>query len=629
MKKLLFSVFATMTVTVLSAANESTAKAYEPVGDHIKTIWAREVSPRNALTEYPRPQMVRKSWISLNGLWQYAITSSDVNEMPEPQGDILVPYCVESALSGVGKTLEPDQALWYGTTLQAPVKWKGRSIMLNFGAVDYCCEVYLDGELVLTHKGGYTSFSIDVTEYLADGSADLVLKVTDPTDDDTASVPHGKQKRDPHGIWYTPVTGIWQTVWMESLCNEAHIADYNVVPDIENGTFCVETVCEGTREGDKVRVEVLNPRIGYDTQHPGWSLFRKGKAKVACGQDAVIKIRRPRMWTPDDPWLYGLRITLLRKGKVLDRVEGYTAMRKVTAKLAADGAERLALNGEVLFQFGPLDQGWWPDGLYTAPTDEALRFDVVATRDLGFNMIRKHIKVEPSRWYYHCDREGIMVWQDMPCIGNYKDREDWGQGKDVYGAGKDYYALTDQCRDNYYREWGEIIAQLRKFPCIVMWVPFNEAWGQFDTKEVVDFTRACDPSRLVNAASGGNWIEGAGDILDSHHYPNPRMRLLDSTMVNVLGEYGGIGYPMEGHLWQEKSWGYVEFHSTDEVTDRYVEYIDSLKELVTDRSCAAAVYTQTTDVEGEVNGFYTYDRACLKMDGARVREANTSVIDIK
>lgn len=381
------------------------------------------------------------------------------------------------------------------------------------------------------------------------------------------------------------------------------------------------------KKGDRIPVMVY-------TDFPSAELFLNGKSLGVCtkaiapaGGEAVARIAEPKLWSVDNPYLYGLKISLLRNGKVLDSVHGYTALRKISEKTDEAGVRRLALNDEILFQFGPLDQGWWPDGLYTAPTAEAMAFDIEKTKELGFNMIRKHIKLEPSRWYYDCDRLGMMVWQDMPCIGCYSKREQWGQGEDVYGAGSDYWAATDDIKANYYKEWTEIISQFRKFQSIVVWVPFNEAWGQFDTKAVADYTKSLDPSRLVNAASGGNWIEGAGEILDSHYYPEPKMRILDDGMVNVLGEYGGIGYPVEGHLWEEgHNWGYIQFEDTEAVTDMYVNYADKLIDIRQTDKCAAAVYTQTTDVESEVNGFYTYDRKILKMNPERVREANLKVI---
>lgn len=618
--------FLPLCALVLASCSASEVYDWAPAGDRISTPWAAEVNPDNARPDYPRPQMVRKDWKNLNGLWDYAITPDSLEMIAGADGKILVPFCVESSLSGVGRHVGKGEVLWYRTTIEKPRSWQ--RTLLHFDAVDWSAEVYLNGELAARHSGGFTAFTVDATEYLRNGPAELAVKVFDPTDDPAWSVPRGKQVSDPHNIWYTPVTGIWQTVWMESVPMEAYIADYNVRTDISAGEIAVSALCEGASEGDEIEVEVLRPKIGYHPENPGWSIFAVAKSTAPADAEAVAKIADPKLWSVDTPYLYGLKISLLRDGKVIDSVQGYTAMRKISEKLDEAGVKRLALNDEILFQFGPLDQGWWPDGLYTAPTAEAMAFDIEKTKELGFNMIRKHIKVEPSRWYYDCDRLGMLVWQDMPCIGSYNERDQWGQGEDIYGAGSDYWAVTDDIKANYYKEWTEIINQFRKFQSIVVWVPFNEAWGQFDTKAVADYTKSLDPSRLVNAASGGNWIEGAGEILDSHYYPNPKMRILDDAMVNVLGEYGGIGYPVEGHLWEkDRNWGYVQFENTDDVTDMYVTYANDLIDIKQLDKCAAAVYTQTTDVEVEVNGFYTYDRKVLKMDPARVREANRRVIE--
>ena len=613
----------------IAAASGCTAPVsdWQPASDRISTPWASEVSPDNARTEYPRPQMVRGDWKCLNGLWDYAITPVGTEQFAEPDGKILVPFCVESSLSGVGRRVSENELLWYRTTITRPSKWDGKRILLHFDAVDWAAEIYLDGTLAVSHTGGFTPFDIDVTDYLKDGSAELIVKVWDPTDNPEYSIPRGKQVSNPGGIWYTPVTGIWQSVWMEAVSAKAYIAGYDVRTDIHSGELCVEAHCVDAREDDCIEVEVLKPMIGYNPEKP-----RRGapvaKAASQAGVATQLTVGQPELWSPDSPWLYGLKIRLVRDGKTIDCVQGYTAFRSISEKTDDTGVKRLALNDEILFQFGPLDQGWWPDGLYTAPTAEAMAFDIEKTKELGFNMIRKHIKVEPSRWYYDCDRLGMLVWQDMPSIGYYGKDEDWGQGDDCYGAGSDYYAITDDIKHNYYKEWTDIVSHLRKFQSIVVWVPFNEAWGQFDTKAVVDYTRALDPTRLVNAASGGNWIEGAGDILDSHHYPNPCMRIVDETMVNVLGEYGGIGYPVEGHLWEEgRNWGYIQFSDTEAVTDMYLTYINDLIDIKQLDKCAAAIYTQTTDVEIEVNGFYTYDRKVLKMNAQRVREANRRVIE--
>lgn len=660
------------TVTILTAlfvgflgcnANES----WEPAGDKIKTRWAAEVSPENVHPEYPRPQMIRQeaetggfkgllekcgigstpsAWVNLNGLWDYAISPKDIVDMPQAEGQILVPFCVESSLSGVGRRVGIDNVLWYKTTITKPEGWEGKDILLHFDAVDWYCEVYADGELLGSHSGGYVPFSYNLSQALSDGSAEICVKVWDPSDDPSYSIPRGKQVSKPEGIWYTPVTGIWQSVWLEAVPVKGYIKDYNVVTDIHEGSLKVDVDCHCAQPGDQVKLTVLRPKTGYDTSDPGWRLFGKAKATAPAGQSLSVSLKDLKLWTPDQPYLYGLEIALVREGKTIDKVQAYTAFREVASKTDEYGTKRLTLNDEILFQFGPLDQGWWPDGLYTAPTAEAMAFDIVKTKELGFNMLRKHIKVEPSRYYYDCDREGIMVWQDMPSIGYYNKREQWGQGEDCYGAGTDHWVLQDEERlaaksytignktiahdikANYYKEWTEVMTHLKKFQSIVMWVPFNEAWGQFDTKAVADYTKLQDPARLVNAASGGNWIKGAGDILDTHTYPSPRMRIIDPEMINVLGEYGGIGYPMEGHLWEEgRNWGYIQFESTDDVTDMYETYINDLIDIKQLDRCAAAIYTQTTDVEIEVNGFYTYDRECLKMDVARVRKANLSVIE--
>ena len=611
------------------AFSSCTSEVYDwaPVGDRISTPWAAEVSPRNARPEYPRPQMVRKQWKCLNGLWDYAITPVEVEEFSEPDGKILVPFCVESSLSGVGRKVGEDHLLWYRTTIEKPSGWEEQRIMLNFDAVDWKAEVFLDGKLATTHTGGFTAFSIDITDYLEDGSAELVVKVWDPTDNPEYSIPRGKQVSNPNGIWYTPVTGIWQSVWMEPVCAEAHIEDYDVLTDIHTGELRLSVHCNGAGPDDEVVVEVLKPAIGYSPEKQKRRLPVVVTSSAKAGSDVCLTVSNPSLWSVDAPWLYGLNIILRRDGRVIDSVSGYTAFRSISVKQDGAGVKRLALNDEILFQFGPLDQGWWPDGLYTAPTAEAMAFDIKKTKELGFNMIRKHIKVEPARWYYDCDRLGMLVWQDMPSIGCYANLADWGQGDDRYGSGADYYAVTDEIKCNYYKEWTEIISELKKFQSIVVWVPFNEAWGQFDTEQVASFTRALDPTRLINAASGGNWREGAGDILDSHYYPNPEMLIVDGKMVNVLGEYGGIGYPLEGHLWEEgRNWGYIQFEDTDAVTDTYLTYINDLIDIKQLAKCAAAVYTQTTDVEIEVNGFYTYDRKVLKMNGQRLREANRRVI---
>ena len=577
---------------------------WTPVGDRIMTVWGENLDPENVLPEYPRPQLVRDRWINLNGLWEYAITPVDA--VPEKMdGHILVPFAVESALSGVGKSVTEHDALWYEREFSVPKDWAGSRIMLNFGAVDWKAEVYVNDELAGCHTGGYAPFSFDVTDLLLQGKTNsLKVKVTDGTD--SWFQPRGKQVSEPEGIWYTAVTGIWQTVWMEPV-SESYVKSCHSVADIDASVLNVYVDAVLT-EGDVCEVVLME--CG--------NVINKGR-----GTEVSLHVPQMKLWSPDSPYLYDVEVNIVRDGAVVDRVSGYAAMREISCRKDASGHKRMYLNGEPLFQYGLLDQGWWPDGLYTAPSDEALAFDIQKTKDFGFNMIRKHVKVEPARWYWHCDRLGILVWQDMPSI---EDNQENVWGNRAYDTGTDY-PVTQEGKDNYYKEWGEVIAAFKGFPCIVVWVPFNEGWGQFDTEEVVQFTRAQDPTRLINYASGGNFVHCSGDILDLHNYPHPEMYLYDSEHINVLGEYGGIGWPVEGHLWQpDRNWGYVQFKSADEVLDTYEKYAEMLIDLIDD-GFAGAIYTQTTDVEIEVNGLMTYDRKVVKLDQERLHAINTKVIE--
>ncbi len=602
----------------LTLAGTVSAQEWTPFGDRIRTSWAEEVTPANVHKEYPRPQMVRPEWKSLNGLWEYSITPKN-SAVPEKfDGRILVPFAVESSLSGVGRALTPEDALWYRTTFRVPSAWKGKRLMLNFEAVDWQADVIVNDVQVGRHTGGYTHFSFDITPYLKSGENTLVVRVEDATDNDFQ--PRGKQVKGPKGIWYTAVSGIWQSVWIEPV-SKAHVTDYYAVSDIKAGTMSVAVSTEGLKEGDVVMVKLLDGGVGYSTEN---DITGKVIAQGNTVPNGTVKLPvcDARLWSPESPYLYGLEVSVLRGGKVIDSVHGYTAMREVSLYVKNKNTKLLGLNGQPLFQFGPLDQGWWPDGLYTAPTDEALKYDIRKTKDFGFNMIRKHIKVEPARWFYYCDQLGMLVWQDMPCFGS-NNLNKWGIHN--YNEGTDFPA-TPQAKANYYKEWSEIIAQVKKFPCVVMWVPFNEAWSQFDTKAVVDFTRALDPTRLINMSSGGNWEPDCGDIMDNHHYPYPAMYLWETKMANVVGEFGGIGLPLEGHLWQpDRNWGYVQYKNGDEVIKEYERFAEHLILLVKQGVCGA-VYTQTTDVEGEVNGLMTYDRKVAKLDEKKLREINTKVI---
>lgn len=628
-----------LTFLALSVAISSFAQKWAPVGNNIKTEWTSKIDPSNPLPEYPRPQMVRKNWVNLNGLWNYAITEASAESF-KSEGRILVPYAVESSLSGVGRRITKNDALWYERSFSIPKDWEGKNVLLHFGAVDWQAEVYVNDQQVGEHRGGYDPFSFDITPYLKkSGKQTVKVKVQDASDN--GFQPRGKQCIINTGIWYTPVSGIWQTVWLEPVA-PAHIENYYVVSDVDKSTMTIE-VDASTSEGDVVKVAVLEGGQGYSAENPSSKVI--AETRVQNGK-AEIKIDNMKTWSPDCPYLYGVRLTVTRDGKVVDTVEGYTAMRKISIvkDKSLNAYHRMALNNDPLFQFGPLDQGWWPDGLYTAPTDEALKFDVVKTKELGFNMIRKHIKVEPARWYYWCDVYGMLVWQDMPCIADHSRKQFPARDKEVVEVsaakwshdsflGGTYCDIPLEWKSNFYREWTNIINAFKNFQCIVVWVPFNESWGQFDTPAVVKMTKELDPTRLVNPASGGNFdfscgAEGYGDIIDVHHYPCPAMNFFDRKFVNVLGEYGGIGLPVEGHTWNiDRKWGYGGTKKdSEEVMTIYEQYLDMLKVFVS-TGCAAAVYTQTTDVEGEVNGLMTYDRKVIKVDIPRIAKGNKSVIE--
>lgn len=578
---------------------------WKPAGDKIKTQWAEQVNPKSVLPEYPRPLMERSEWQNLNGEWEYAIKPVGEVEPASFDGNILVPFAVESSLSGVQKEVGEKNELWYKRSFTVPAKWKGKDVMLNFGAVDWKAEVFVNDVLVGSHKGGYTPFSFNITLFLkGSGAQKLVVRVWDPSD--KGYQPIGKQTSNPQGIWYTSVTGIWQTVWLEPVASN-HITAVKSIPNVDANALNVTVGASTPCVTSIVEVKLLDKGAVV------------ASAKGVQGQELRLGVKNPTLWSPENPYLYDMSITLSQNGKVIDQVKSYTAFRKISVEKDKNGILRMCLNNKPLFHYGPLDQGWWPDGLYTAPTDEALLYDIKKTKEWGFNMIRKHVKVEPARWYYHCDKEGILVWQDMPS-GDMGNR--WEPHK--YNGGTDKERSVESVA-NYYQEWKEIMDLGVSHPSIVVWVPFNEAWGQFDTEKVVAWTKAYDSSRLVNPASGGNH-RPCGDILDLHNYPGPDMFLFDAQRVTVLGEYGGIGLPLENHLWWNKrNWGYIQFKNSDEVTAEYVKYANELKGFVK-RGFSAAVYTQTTDVEGEVNGLMTYDRKVIKINEAKVKAANQSVI---
>lgn len=579
---------------------------WKPVEGRIRTQWSEQVNPDNVLPEYPRPIMERTEWKNLNGLWDYAIIEKGKHTPSVFDGKILEPFAVESSLSGVAKTVGAEKELVYRRSFEVPSSWKGKKVLLHFGAVDWKTDVWVNDVKVGSHTGGFTPFSFDITEALQGKNNTLIVKVWDPTD--KGYQPRGKQVSRPEGIWYTPVTGIWQTVWLEPV-SESYIQDLRITPDIDNSLLSLKALVKDATSKDLVEVKVFD----------GQQLVAQGKSiNRECVQVAMPE--NTKLWSPESPFLYTLKVSLKQNGKLVDEVSSYAAMRKYSSKRDANGIVRLELNNKPLFQFGPLDQGWWPDGLYTAPTDEALLYDIQKTKDFGFNMIRKHIKVEPARWYTYCDKLGIIVWQDMPS----GDRNpEWQNRKYFEGTEMKRSAESEAC---YRKEWKEIMDALYSYPCIGTWIPFNEAWGQFKTPEIVEWTKQYDSTRLVNPASGGNHYT-CGDMLDLHNYPAPELYLYDAQRATVLGEYGGIGWVVQGHIWEpDRNWGYIQFNSSKEVTDEYVKYAEKLYDLIP-RGFSAAVYTQTTDVEVEVNGLMTYDRKVIKLDEKRVREINRKLCE--
>jgi len=560
------------------------AEEWTPAEGRLMTRWAEGITPDKVWPEYPRPQMVRENWVNLNGLWEYAIRPRDEGQPEAWDGSILVPFCVESALSGVMRRLDGESRLWYHRTFEV-AEMEGR-LLLHFGAVDWHTIVWVNGEQVGENKGGYNPFSFDITDALRSGTNTLVVSVWDPTDE--GDQPRGKQVNRPGGIWYTPVSGIWQTVWLEPV-PDTYIRRLRVVPDVDSGT--VHVGVDAVAPEDAVYVVEVNGH-GLE-QH----------RVVSATPQIEVPIPDPRLWSPGAPNLYDFTVRLMKGDRQLDAVDSYFGLRKIEVKADGEGINRLFLNGEPLFQFGFLDQGWWPDGLYTPPTDEAIRHDLEVTRELGMNMARKHVKYESARWYYWADKLGVLVWQDMPS-GHYRTPE--GQAQ-------------------YEVELRAMIEALHPFPSIVQWIAFNEGWGQHNTGHYVELIAGLDPSRLVGNASGWHDV-GGGGIRSIHSYPGPGMPPLVADRASVLGEFGGLGLPVQGHTWQdERNWGYRNLTTKEQLTEEYTRLLGRLRPMI-GRGLSAAVYTQTSDVEIEVNGLMTYDRAMIKVDVERAREAALSLL---
>jgi beta-galactosidase/beta-glucuronidase len=586
-------------------------KGYESwsiIKGQLMTSWSKEVDYREPLPEYPRPQMKRNNWFNLNGLWDYAIRSKSQNYCDSFDGKILVPFPLESALSGVKKTLTPSKKIWYHRKFSIPSTWIGQKMLLHFGAVDWEASIWVNKQEVGYHKGGFTPFYFEISDYiLPSNENELLIAVWDPTD--MGDQVHGKQSLKPKIITYTAVSGIWQTVWLEPVPN-TYIESLKMIPDIDNETLMLNVIAVNPKPEDKVNLKIFED----DTQ----VLSKIGN----LNQEILVKIESPKLWSPEVPFLYEVIVEIKRNDKVIDTIRSYFGMRKISLGIERNGIKRVLLNNKSLFQYGTLDQGYWPDGLYTAPTDEALKFDIEMTKKLGFNMIRKHVKIEPARWYYYCDKLGILVWQDMPNGGYWSllnhlvmkfTPRKWFKGK-----------KNEVVKKNYYSELISMINFLFNSPSIIIWVPFNEGWGQFDTENVVETIKNLDSSRLINNASG--WFDkGVGDIRDIHNYPDPKMPNRLKGRAAVVGEFGGLGLEVKNHIWKfNKKFVYRNYKNSTELLGKYQKLILKLKTLMK-KGLSAAIYTQITDIEHEINGLLTYDRKVIKMDKERIIELNLSL----
>lgn len=594
-------------VHVVDGDNLPSLPKMKPFMSELITSWGSEVTAENVWQEYPRPQMVRDGWKNLNGNWDFAVTEIKQTDRPQQwDGEILVPFSLESKLGGVQELLSEDEALWYHRTF-TPEKADGQRTLLHFEAVDYASEVFVNGTSVGKHVGGNTPFTFDVTDAITEGENELVVRVEDATEQWQLN---GKQRRNPGGIMYTQVSGIWQTVWTEQV-PATHITDLTILTDAQGGTIQITPEIEGSDAVAKVRVVVKD---GNDEV-----------ANYSGPADGIsITVPNAKLWSPDSPHLYNLEVALLDSSdKALDSVDSYTGIRTVGKTRDEDGNLRMTLNGETIFHWGPLDQGWWPDGLLTPPSDQGMLFDIEWLKAAGFNMIRKHIKVEPRRYYYHCDKIGMMVWQDH--VSGGKNPPWTRMDKNPTDA-----QWPDDQHDQFMLELERMIDELESHPCIVVWVPFNEAWGQHRTMEVGKWTVERDPSRLINIASGGNFWP-VGDIADHHSYPHPDFPFDPdryNDYIKVVGEFGGHGYPIEGHLWDasRENWGYGGLpENKAEYRDRYIKSLELLDELRS-KGIAAGVYTQTTDVEGEINGLMSYDRKVIKIPAKELHEMHRRLV---
>lgn len=605
-----------------------TQEASEVYKTALITRWGKAVTPENAWRSYPRPQLKRDRWQNLNGLWDYAITPASAPQPTTMDGKILVPFPVESQLSRVQRKVGPNDRIWYKRNFTVPADWQGQSIKLNFGAVDFSATVWVNGAPVGSHEGGSDAFGFDITQQLKSGQNEVVVQVADLTS--AGSQPRGKQSLAPEGIWYTASSGIWQTVWLEPV-SKLHIADVRATPDIDRGVVDVDVALNGwASDTDAVRL----------TASSGGK--RVASTIIRANRHATLAIPEARLWSPDDPFLYDLTAELVTvrdpyagraernrnaydarftrreeetyavaqiEGAARDTVAAYFAMRKVSVGTGTvSGQPMLLLNNKPLFQHGTLDQGWWPDGLLTPPSEEAMKSDIVFLKKAGFNMLRKHIKVEPARYYYDADHLGILVWQDMPSGG--------GEDQFVTGSSQGQAVFSSDVIAQHQVELTRMLGQLRAFPSIVMWVVNNEGWGQYDSATLAAYVKGMDPSRWVNVDSG--WLDVAprvSDVFDIHTYEDkPNVPARQSSRAIVIGEFGGIGLPVEGHVWRpgKRNWGYQTAKDEADYVARYRVKMDEVVRQAKEHGLSASVYTQTTDVEDEINGLLTYDRETPK-----------------
>lgn len=579
-------------VAITLAQNLTTphVSAQETPTPVLKTTWAKSVGDV-PLPEYPRPQMTRPDWLSLNGWWEFekAGQGSTLPRDRTLKERILVPFPVESALSRVGRSR--DRQVWYRRSFEVPAAWKGKRVRLHFGAVNYESGVYLNGKLAGTHRGGYDAFSFDITDHLKEGANELIVGAINGAD--WSDQPRGRQAHEPRNTNYSACTGIWQTVWLEPV-PVARIDNLIITPDVDSGSLEVR-VEAANAEGDISKVQLFD-----------------GVTPIASGQGAagtIVRLDVPnaKLWSPETPFLYDLKVTLLHENVVVDSVGSYAAMRKISLGKDEAGKARMLLNNKFLFQVGLLDQGYWPDGLYTAPTDEALKFDIAAAKDLGFNLLRKHVKVEPQRWYYWADKLGILVWQEMPNGNN----------------------SSPQTKRQFELELRRMVEGRRNHPSIITWTLFNEGWGQFDTERLVQSIKILDPTRLISNASGGQ-DKAVGDISDLHSYPTPKVNPPEPARASVAGEFGSLSYFVEAHSWKtqasdvagDQKLNEPKYTNLEALTRRYEKLLRQGWRLKDELGASAIVYRQLADGENEANGLYSYDRAVLKMDAARLRAAS-------